>query len=58
MFGTARIDRVLIIHMVAFERANTGPYKCSAKLIDVANIANKEKVVPLDWMTSEGNNFL
>ncbi|MCL2472696.1 MAG: 6-phosphofructokinase [Treponema sp.] len=43
--------------MVGFERANTGPYKCDVQLVNVENAANREKKVPLDWITSEGNGI-
>ncbi|MCL2834838.1 MAG: 6-phosphofructokinase [Treponema sp.] len=42
-------------YMIGFERANSNPYNCIVKLIDVAHTANREKTVPLDWLTSEGN---
>ncbi|HHV96109.1 MAG TPA: 6-phosphofructokinase [Clostridiaceae bacterium] len=40
--------------MVAFERAEGPEYKCNIKLIDLAEVANKEKKVPLEWITNDG----
>jgi len=43
--------------MVGFERrydAN-GNYVCHIKLMDLVDVANTEKKVPLEWITEEGN---
>ncbi|NCB74240.1 MAG: 6-phosphofructokinase [Clostridia bacterium] len=43
--------------MVAFEREyEGGNYVCKTKLIPLGSVANFEKKVPLEWITSEGNN--
>ncbi len=44
-------------YMVAFERADTPEYKCNIKLISLADVANKEKVVPMEWINTEGNGL-
>lgn len=42
-------------YMVAFEREQGKDYKCNIKLIDLADVANKEKTVPREWINKEGN---
>ena len=43
--------------MVGFERVmEDGKYTCKAKLIPLAEVANKEKKVPLEWINAEHNN--
>jgi len=44
--------------MVAFERAydDEGCYICNTVLLDLVNVANAEKKVPLAWINAEGNN--
>ncbi len=44
--------------MVGFERAydENGKYVCKIKLMDLADVANTEKKVPLEWINPEGNN--
>ncbi|MEF9971318.1 MAG: 6-phosphofructokinase [Oscillospiraceae bacterium] len=43
--------------MVAFERGvRCGKYVCKTKLIPLADVANFEKKVPLEWINAEGNN--
>ena len=42
--------------MVAFERAEeNGKYVCKTKLIDLADVANAEKKVPMEWITPSHN---
>ncbi|MBQ4061259.1 MAG: 6-phosphofructokinase [Christensenellaceae bacterium] len=43
--------------MVAFERDvdENGEYVCRTKLVDLADTANREKKVPLEWINAEGN---
>jgi 6-phosphofructokinase len=43
--------------MVALERAEGPEYKCRTKLIDLADVANKEKKVPREWVNSDGNGL-
>ncbi|MGE4354654.1 MAG: 6-phosphofructokinase [Oscillospiraceae bacterium] len=43
--------------MVAFERfCKNGEYRCRTKLVPLADVANYEKKVPLDWICPKGNN--
>jgi 6-phosphofructokinase 1 len=44
-------------YMVAFERAEGKEYKCNIKLISLEDVANKEKVVPMEWINTEGNGL-
>ncbi|SMB90860.1 6-phosphofructokinase 1 [Thermanaeromonas toyohensis ToBE] len=41
--------------MVTLEREKGSPYLCRVGYIDVAQVANQEKSVPLEWITPEGN---
>ena len=42
--------------MVAFERTyENGEYVCRTKLIPLTSVANKEKKVPDEWITPDGN---
>ncbi len=40
--------------MVAFEREPGSVYKCSTKLIGLNEVANKEKKIPDEWITTDG----
>lgn len=40
--------------MVAFERAPGDTYKCNIKLINLTDVANTEKKVPLEWIINDG----
>ena len=44
--------------MVGFERKydEKGSYVCGIKLMDLTDVANTEKKVPLEWINREGNN--
>ena len=43
-------------YMVGFERAeDNGEYVCKTKLIPLADVANYEKKVPLEWINAEHN---
>ena len=42
--------------MVAFECSREGGYTCTTKLLDLANVANYEKKVPVEWINERGNN--
>jgi len=42
-------------YMVAFERAEGSEYKCSIKLINLNDVANTEKKIPMEWINKEGN---
>lgn len=41
--------------MVILQRTSDKPYICSTGLLDVSEVANREKKVPLSWITPEGN---
>jgi 6-phosphofructokinase 1 len=43
--------------MVAFERAAGAAYKCSTKLINLQEVANAEKKVPMEWITNDGTGL-
>ncbi len=42
--------------MISFVRTNTMPYKLSFSTADVNMISNKEKAVPLSWITKNGSD--
>ena len=44
-------------YMVAFERAPGSGYKCEIKLINLSEVANKEKKVPREWINEAGNGM-
>ncbi len=44
-------------YMVAFERPETGAYKCNIKLVKLDEVANKEKTVPLEWIINDGTGL-
>jgi 6-phosphofructokinase 1 len=44
--------------MVAFERPESGEYRCITKLIDLTDVANAEKSVPREWINEGGNGML
>jgi 6-phosphofructokinase 1 len=43
--------------MVAFEREPGASYKCNIKLIDLTEVANKEKTVPLSWIREDNTGL-
>lgn len=43
--------------MISFVRESDSPYKLGCGLEDVNDICNKEKGVPLDWITEDGSNI-
>ena len=44
--------------MIAFERTyEDGKYVCKTKLIDLTDVANTEKKVPLEWINKDGNGI-
>jgi ATP-dependent phosphofructokinase / diphosphate-dependent phosphofructokinase len=49
-------------YMVGFERAPGKKYVCTTKLIRLADVANAEKTVPLEWIINDGtfvsNDFI
>ena len=43
--------------MVAFERVQQSPYKMECRLVDVNEVCNQEKKVPLSWITRNGSDM-
>ncbi|HHW31002.1 MAG TPA: 6-phosphofructokinase [Clostridiaceae bacterium] len=43
--------------MVAFERAQGPNYKCNIKLVDLVEVANTERKVPLEWIDKNGTGL-
>ena len=44
--------------MVGFERVmEDGKYVCKAKLLNLTDVANTEKKVPIEWINKEGNGM-
>ena len=44
--------------MVAFERCyEDGKYVCKTKLLNLTDVANTEKKVPLEWINADGNGM-
>ena len=43
--------------MVAFERDDYPVYKCKIKLVNLSDVANKEKKLPVDWIGKDGNTL-
>lgn len=43
--------------MAVFERVSDDPYSVKISCADIRNIANKEKCVPLEWITEDKNNI-
>lgn len=42
--------------MVAFKRKETEEYEIEYKAVDVTEVSNEEKTVPLEWICDEGSN--
>ena len=40
--------------MVSFHRESSSPYVLSCSLVDVNEVCNQEKCVPLEWITGDG----
>ena len=43
-------------YMVAFKRTGT-PYKCEIELVNLNDVANKEKKIPLEWIKKDGSGL-
>lgn len=43
--------------MLCYKRTNNAPYQIEIFAHDIKDIANQEKTVPLNWITSEGNDL-
>ena len=58
MSGKAAVENAvagLTDKMVGFERSyENGKYVCKTKLFNLTDVANTEKKVPLEWITSDG----
>jgi len=58
MAGKAAVENAIngvTDKMVGYERAvENGRYKCLVKLIDLCDVANTEKKVPLEWILPDG----
>ncbi|MDR3119896.1 MAG: 6-phosphofructokinase [Clostridiales bacterium] len=44
-------------YMVGFERGPGPVYVCNTKLVDVNEVANKEKLIPREWVNEAGNGL-
>ncbi|HOM02199.1 MAG TPA: 6-phosphofructokinase [Acetivibrio sp.] len=44
-------------YMVAFERGEGPEYKCNIKLLNLSEVANTEKKVPLEWIKPDGTGL-
>ena len=44
-------------YMVAFERAEGPEYKCNIKLVNLSDVANTEKKVPLEWIKKDATGL-
>lgn len=42
--------------MVAFECSRENGYECKTKLLNLSDVANYEKKVPVEWINERGNN--
>lgn len=43
--------------MIAFKRRQHVPYSIDYVTVDVDNVCNKEKTVPMEWITADGTNI-
>ena len=43
-------------NMVAIECSREGGYSCKTKLLNLSDVANYEKKVPVEWINERGNN--
>ena len=61
MAGKAAVENAvagITDKMVAFERATeNGHYVCKTKLLNLTDVANYEKKVPLEWINDEHNGI-
>lgn len=44
-------------YMIAFNRTDSAPYAMTCSLVDVNDVCNKEKTIPLEWITDDGSNL-
>ena len=61
MAGKAAVENAvagITDKMVAFERATeNGHYVCKTKLLNLTDVANYEKKVPLEWINDDHNGI-
>lgn len=43
--------------MVAFKRLSNAPYEISYELVDVNEVCNEEKKIPIEWITKNGTDI-
>jgi 6-phosphofructokinase 1 len=43
--------------MVAFKRLSDAPYEIAYELVDVNEVCNEEKKIPLEWITNNGTDI-
>lgn len=58
MAGQAAVEAAVAGYtgkMVAFRCTRTGGYQCQPTLVDLSQVANREKRVPREWINSAGN---
>lgn len=59
MLGSAALNRALeggTGEMAALERISSNPYSVEFKFVDISNVANYVKQIPLEWINDEGND--
>ncbi len=44
--------------MVALRRVSDDPYQCVTELVNISDVANFEKKVPLDWINEDRTDML
>ena len=44
--------------MVSLKRISNAPYQCTTELVPIADVANLEKKVPLEWMNEDRTQML
>lgn len=44
--------------MVALERLSDDPYQCTTRLVDIQDVANYEKKVPIEWINEKRTDML
>ena len=61
MAGKAAVENAVAgvtDRMIAFERCyEDGKYVCKTKLLNLTDVANTEKKVPLEWINKDGNGM-
>ena len=44
--------------MVALERLSNDPYQCTTRLVDIKDVANYEKKIPVEWINEKRTDML